>query len=250
MQKLLIILFLLISLLIPATPIQSATMVSGRPCPGGVTSSCADTSCTGFLWCQNFETETTGYDNSETWSTTGTVDPAETTSPLRGTQSATLADSSTLYRNVTTDGEIYAFGRFSFSDATPTAQTILFKGMNASSDVGWVTIQTTGKLLCQNGTVSNTASGDALANDTTYYIWIRIKAATSAEATDGIVTAEVSTTRNRADIVSGYGCSVTTGNDDDTDITSIRYMNSAAGGAGVKIDQLLGRTTSIGDVCE
>jgi hypothetical protein len=249
MQKLLIILFLLISLL-TATPIQSATMVSGRPCPGGVTSSCADTSCTGFLWCQNFETETTGYDNSETWSTTGTVDPAETTSPLRGTQSATLADSSTLYRNVTTDGEIYAFGRFSFSDATPTAQTILFKGMNASSDVGWVTIQTTGKLLCQNGTVSNTASGDALANDTTYYIWIRIKAATSAEATDGIVTAEVSTTRNRADIVSGYGCSVTTGNDDDTDITSIRYMNSAAGGAGVKIDQLLGRTTSIGDVCE
>jgi hypothetical protein len=246
MRKLLIILFLLIL----ALPVQSATMVSGRPCPGGVTSSCADTSCTGFLWCQNFETETTGYDNSETWSTTGTVDPAETTSPLRGTQSATLADSSTLYRNVTTDGEIYAFGRFSFSDATPTAQTILFKGMNASSDVGWVTIQTTGKLLCQNGTVSNTASGDALANDTTYYIWIRIKAATSAEATDGIVTAEVSTTRNRADIVSGYGCSVTTGNDDDTDITSIRYMNSAAGGAGVKIDQLLGRTTSIGDVCE
>jgi hypothetical protein len=246
MRKLLIILFLLIL----ALPVQSATMVSGRPCPGGVTSSCADTSCTGFLWCQNFETETTGYDRDETWSTSGTVDPAATTSPLRGTQSATLADSSTLYRNVTTDGEIYAFGRFSFADSTPTTAIVLFKGVNASSDVGWVSLNSTGKLFCQNGTVSNTASGDALANDTTYYIWIRIKAATSAEATDGIVTAEVSTTRNRADIDATLGCSVTTGNDDDTDITSIRYMNSAAGGAGVKIDQLLGRTTSIGDVCE
>jgi hypothetical protein len=40
MRKLFIILFLLIFLLIPATPIQSATMVSGRPCPGGVTASC------------------------------------------------------------------------------------------------------------------------------------------------------------------------------------------------------------------
>jgi hypothetical protein len=249
MQKLLIILFLLIALL-TATPIQSATMVSGRPCPGGVTSSCADTSCTGFLWCQNFETETTGYDRDETWSTSGTVDPAATASPLRGSQSATLADSSTLYRNVTTDGEIYAFGRFSFSDATPSTTTQIFKAVNASSDVGWVSLKSTGVLLCQNGTVSNTASGDALANDTTYYIWIRIKAATSAEATDGIVTAEVSTTRNRADINATLGCSVTAGDDDDTDITSIRYMNGSAGGAGVKIDQLLGRTTSIGDVCE
>lgn len=249
MRKLLIILFLLISLL-TATPIQSATMVSGRPCPGGVTSSCADTSCTGFLWCQNFETETTGYDRDETWSTSGTVDPAATASPLRGSQSATLANSSTLYRNVTTDGEIYAFGRFSFADATPTTATILFKGMNASSDVGWVSLHSTGKLICQNGTVYNVASGDALTNDTTYYIWIRVKAATSAEATDGIVTAEVSTTRNRADIDATLGCSVTTGNDDDTDITAIRYMNGAAGGAGVKIDQLLGKTTSIGDVCE
>jgi hypothetical protein len=39
MRKLLIILFLLISLL-TATPIQSATMVSGRPCPGGAGAAC------------------------------------------------------------------------------------------------------------------------------------------------------------------------------------------------------------------
>lgn len=249
MRKLLIILFLL-TLLLTATPVQPATTVSGRPCPGGVATSCADTSCTGFLWCQNFETETTGYDNSETWSKSGTVDPVYTTAILRGTQSCALADGSSLYRNVTTDGEVYAFGRFQFTDATPTAGTIIFKAMNAASDVGWVTLNTTGKLSCINGTANNTASGDALSNDTTYYIWIRIKAATSAEATDGIVTAEVSTTQNRADIVAALGCSVTAGNDDDTDITSIRYMNSAAGGAGVKIDQLLGKTTAIGDVCE
>ena len=249
MRKLLIILFLL-TLLLTATPVQSATTVSGRPCPGGGASSCADTSCTGFLWCQNFETETTGYDNSEAWSTSGTVDLAVTSSPLRGTQSATLANSSTLYRNVTTDGEIYAFGRFQFTDATPSASTIIFKAINGSSDVGWVMLQTTGKLYCQNGTATDVADGDALSNDTTYYIWIRIKAATATEATDGIVTAEVSTTPNRANIVAGLGCSVSAGDDDDTDITSIRYMNSAAGGAGVKIDQLLGRTTAIGDVCE
>jgi hypothetical protein len=43
MRKLLIILFLLIL----ALPVQSATMVSGRPCPGGAASAC--TACTGGL---------------------------------------------------------------------------------------------------------------------------------------------------------------------------------------------------------
>lgn len=42
MRKQLIILFLLISLL-TATPVQSATMVSGRPCPGGATVASCDT---------------------------------------------------------------------------------------------------------------------------------------------------------------------------------------------------------------
>jgi hypothetical protein len=40
MRKLFIILFLLIFLLFPAIPVQSATMVSGRPCPGGVAATC------------------------------------------------------------------------------------------------------------------------------------------------------------------------------------------------------------------
>lgn len=48
MRKLLIILFLLIFLLIPAIPVHSATTVSGRPCPGGAGSA---TYCTGAATC-------------------------------------------------------------------------------------------------------------------------------------------------------------------------------------------------------
>lgn len=252
MKRLLLILILVFAVMSASDARMSGVMLSGAGTASEAPpAACADTSCSGFLYCQN--AEGTGYDNSETWTESGTVDEDATTAPLRGSQSITIADASKITMNITTDGELYAFGRFSSSDVTPDGTGTIFKTTNGGSDVGKVSILSggsAGKLYCQNGTATGTAT-TALQADTTYYIWIHSKAATSAVADDGVITASVSATRNYADINADLGCSVTAGTDDDTDITSAVYSNASLGtGIVVKVDQLLGKTTSFGDVCE
>ena len=64
-----------------------------QPVGNAMGTSAAPTSCTGMLVCQNFETATTGYDNSETfWAADGAgVNPSYGTGALKGTQSLRLA---------------------------------------------------------------------------------------------------------------------------------------------------------------
>jgi hypothetical protein len=209
--------------------------------------SCADSSCTGFMFCQNFETATTGWDNSETWSTGGTVDPVDTTPTLRGTQSCSIADSSSIsHATGGTYTELFTFARYQFADSTPTAAVYIYKNMDGAADFGAVKLLTTGKLICYHGTKTNTAES-ALSDATTYYVWIHFVKGTG---TDGEMTATVSTTRNPAEATAALGCSVKDGDDADTNIDTVWFGNSAAGGAGVSVDQILVKTSSIGTVCE
>ena len=202
--------------------------------------------CTGFMFCQNFEG--TGYDNSETWTEGGTVDEDYTTTVLRGSQSCSLADSSSIRHNTGgTYTEIYAFARYRFADATPTSSTYIYKNLDGSADFGGLKLLTTGRLSCDHGAQSNVSSG-SLSSDTTYYIWIHFKASTGAG--DGIMSATVSTTRNPAEATAALGCSEEAGDDADTNIDTVYFGSSAAGGAGVIVDQVLVKTSAIGAVCE
>jgi hypothetical protein len=239
--KLIILLFLFI-----ASPVHAGMMMMTGD---GTSAACADASCTGFMFCQNFEG--TGYDNSETWTEAGTVDEDSTSPALRGKQSCSLADSSSIRHDTGgTYTELYSFARYQFADATPSISTTIYKQTDGAADFGYVLIQlNTGKLICYHGTASNIASS-GLSDATTYYIWFHFKAETSSGAGDGIMTATVSTTRNPADATAALGCSVQNGNDADANIDTVWFMNSVAGGAGVSVDQILVKTTSIGTVCE
>jgi hypothetical protein len=236
--KLIILLFLIL-----ATPSHAGMMMMTGD---GTSAACADASCTGFMFCQNFEG--TGYDNSETWTEAGTVDEDYTTIHLRGSQSCSLADSSSIRHNTGgTYTEIYAFARYQFADATPTVETDIYKNTDGAADFGALSLNTAGKLRCRHGTATNTAAS-ALSDATTYYIWIHFKASTGAG--DGIMTATVSTTRNIAEATAALGCSVENGDDADTNIDTVFFANTTAGGAGVTVDQVLVKTSAIGTVCE
>jgi hypothetical protein len=241
--KLIILLFLFI-----ASPVHAGMMMMTGD---GTSAACTDANpvgnCTGFLFCQNFQTETTGYDNGpESWTESGTVNPVSSSPALRGKQSAALSDSSEIYYTIADTTDLYAFARYQFADATPTSATIIFRATHGTGGLAYVTIATTGKLNCYSGTINNQASS-ALSPTTTYYIWFHATA--NSGATDGIMTVTVSTTPNISEATAALGCSVTAGDDADAHISRVYFGNGASGGAGVSVDQLLGKTTAIGTVC-
>jgi hypothetical protein len=242
MKKLILLLILLPTLCFAGLQEKQCAVIAQK----NANASCADASCTGFMFCQNFEG--TGYDNSETWKEAGTVDEDYTTIHLRGSQSCSLANSSSIRHDTGgTYTEIYAFARYQFADATPTVETDIYKNTDGAADFGALSLNTAGKLRCRHGTATNTAAS-ALSDATTYYIWIHFKASTGAD--DGIMTATVSTTRNIAEATAALGCSVENGDDADTNIDTVFFGNTTAGGAGVIIDQVLVKTSAIGTVCE
>ena len=219
---------------------------------GGASSAvCTDANpvgnCTGFVLCQNFQTATTGWDNSETWSVAGTVDPVSTSPALRGTQSASIANSSSISHALSDLAEFYAFARWQFADVTPSAGTTFFKANHGGSQIGSIILNTNGKLSCGHGVSTNTAS-TALSNTTMYYIWFHHKSDPAGLA--GIMTAEVSTTRDYADVNAALGCSVTNGADTDAHTSLLWLQANVDGGAGISIDQILVKETEIGTVCE
>jgi hypothetical protein len=247
MKRLLLILILVFAVMSASDARMSGVMLSGT---GSTTAApaCADSSCTGFMFCQNFETATTGFDNSETWSTVGTVNLVSTSPVLRGTQSAAVSNSSRITHD--TDGtytEIYTFARYQFADTTGSASAYIYKNTDGVADFGGVKLLSTGSLACQHGTSSN-SSANALTSETTYYIWTHFKASTGAG--DGIMTATVSTTRDPDDAIANLGCSVTNGNDADTNIDAVFFGNAGDTDTGVSIDQILVSTSPIGMVCE
>jgi hypothetical protein len=247
MKKLILLLILLPTLCFAGLQEKQCAVIAQK----NANASCADASCTGFMFCQNFEG--TGYDNSETWTyetwtEKGTVDPDSTSPALRGTQSCAIANTSYIKHDTGgTYTELYSFARYQFADATPTVVTYVYRNQDGTADFGAIRLGTSGKLTCFHGTATTTAE-TALSDATTYYIWIHFKASTGAG--DGIMTATVSTTRNPAEATAALGCSVTNGDDADTNIDSVWFGNSADGGAGVSVDQILVKTTAIGTVCE
>lgn len=242
MKKLILLLILLPTLCFAGLQEKQCAVIAQK----NANASCADASCTGFMFCQNFEG--TGYDNSETWTEGGTVDEDYTTTVLRGSQSCSIADSSNIRHDTGgTYTEIYAFARYRFADATPTSSTYIYKNLDGAADFGGLKLSTTGQLSCYHGTKSN-VSASSLSADTTYYIWIHFKASTGAG--DGIMSATVSTTRNIGEATAALGCNTTNGDDADTNIDTVYFGSSAAGGAGVIVDQVLVNTTAIGTVCE
>jgi hypothetical protein len=262
MKKLLTVLVLLFPLTVwgadvstvSGVPDSSISTISGVPGASisticGVNyndgdAACADSSCTGFLVCQNFETATTGYDNSETWTETGTVEAAYTTGPLRGSQSCQLSNSSRTYISIGDQTELYVFFRMDMADKTPSLDTIFFSLLDGSADAAKITLLTTGTVSCTHGTKTDTNATPFAAG--TNYIWIHYKG--NSGAGDGVLSMHRGSSRIYSEATEI--CSITNGDDASTNSDTFRLTNDDDGGMGPIFDQVLVKTTAIGDVCE
>ena len=206
---------------------------------GGSAAACADSSCTGFLVCQNFEG--TGYDNSESWTEScgagATCDEDSTSSPLRGSQSYLYTSgtgASDVYKSFTESDEIYFFVRFSIANDAVSNIIIIKSNETILFTVGYSPVS---KKIAYNWTF-----GSAVSLGTTYYLWGYYKKGTGE---DEINRAWISTTPTKPGSVD---YELTTGVS--TGQANRIVLYDSASGAGGKFDQVLVKTTEIGDVCE
>jgi len=134
---------------------------------------------TGAVIYQNFETATTGYDNSETWtpttSGTGTVDPVNATSPapLIGTQSGrfTTATGTAFITSPTFTAAPEAWGYMRFRPVTVQAgNRNWIIGQNSTTDLMVIRRNTAGTLRVAHGTATATTVGTVSAG-TTIHLW-------------------------------------------------------------------------------
>jgi hypothetical protein len=234
-----------------AEPIQLARMnpyVAG----GAGAASCADSSCTGFLSCQNFAG--TGYDNSETWTEyvgpNGIVDEDDTTATvLRGAQQLKIyaGDSGQLsysLKTFTEAGELWFHVLYKTPDTTPSNSIAFLQvGETGSPQRGYINLLTVGTYRCYQGTAYGTGS-TTLQDNTAYHIFGRYKAETSDGANDGIFQIWIGTSASRG---ASPDCSVITGTAEQS-VSRFRLLESYQHTA--YYDQVLIHTTEFTSVCE
>lgn len=221
--------------------------------------SCADLSCTGFDPCQNFETATTGYDNSETWTDSNCAggnicDEVDTTATvLRGTQELKLfADASAnvgIYHTLgSAASEYYYHFEYKTPNETPASDTVISKIHNGASAVGYVYLTTTGKLLVWDSGFNHSATTtDGLSADTKYHIWVHYKA---GSGTDSVLSVEFTSATTYAPLGEGDKFKgITTGHD--TASIDRVYLWAGVQERTEYFDHVLGRigATPIGTVC-
>lgn len=145
--------------------------------------------CEGKLICQNFEGA--GYDNSETWSESGTtINEDYETVVLRGSQSLLLDNAAAGNPIVTSptfsSATVWVFFRFRFPGALPAgnASFAAIYGNNPGDPLTLVLISYQASITgIRVYTDSVNLDSGAISADTTYYCWIRYTAGSGANAT-------------------------------------------------------------------
>jgi hypothetical protein len=259
-------LFLALLILLTSSPIFAQEQLArmnlgvvggGVPAEGAA---CADTSCTGFLVCQNFETSTTGYDNSETWGSSGagaTIDPVYTTTHLRGSQSLRITRAGANVQVYNTSGSLFdapeAYIHFLYrTDTIPTDTTrMLLRGITTGSATLF-TVELAGSGDGNSGALraygpATVITTDVLSANTQYHIWIHYKE--SSGASDGIFSIEFTADATRVPAGSGNKFNGVTNHNIVNHM--IQWMARITIDSMIDIyDQILIKATSIGTVCE
>lgn len=232
-------LFLTLLCLLIFCGIADARMLQGIA--GSVTASCADTSCSGFLVCQNFEG--TGYDNSETWAEScgsgATCDEDYTSSPLRGSQSykfTTGTSGSSVYVNFTEQDEVYFHIKFSIDNDSGSDLIQIGAGATSLFLIGYSS--GTNKLVYNSATLSSVT----ISTGTVYHLWGYYKKGTGS---DEINRAWLSTTTTKPGLVDYEIINGTS-----TGQASRISLKDSGNATSATFDQVLVSTTSIGDVCD
>ena len=152
--------------------------------------------CAGMLVCQNWETPTTGWDHSETWTPARqTGDAMDNTCssapcPLRGTQSikltggntGTLVVKSPTWDNTSTN-EIWAHLMVSIDNvATATNRVASLYTPDGSTALLYMNVVTSGapQLFVGSGQVNGSAG--AFVSGTVYHVWLHYTTGTGSNA--------------------------------------------------------------------
>lgn len=215
---------------------------------------CADSSCTEFLVCENFQTATTGYDSGLAWSetvgTNGVVEAADTTATvLRGTQQLKLyaGDAGQYSISRTTNAyaspaTTYVHFRWKTPDTTPSSSDDFFYILDSSGNIlCCLKLITTGTVRLYHGTAYQASAG-TLSNDTLYHIWIEY---TKGTGSDGVAKVWIGTTSTKP------GSTFTTNVTNGTATADSGKLQLRAGYQQTYFyDQLLVNGSEIGDVCD
>ncbi len=182
MRRLLLILALC---LLPVSCWGASLLGSGIVASGGGTT---------YLVDQNFEG--TGYDNSESWTESGSVDEDYTTTVLRGSNSCYVSGADSSANHIITDTSeiwLHILVRFTALPTGDPATIIRLKGNEQSTEVARVYIRTDGTAELKHG--SSISYGTTVyAINTTYHFWLHWKKSTGS---DGEAELYIGTTTTR-----------------------------------------------------
>lgn len=214
------------------------------------TASCADSSCAGFLTCQNFEG--TGYDNSEIWEEISpcvgcTMDEDYTVNPGRGLQSLRMIpgadDPAVAWYPHASVSEVYVHFMFYFTAAPSLNNSDIFSSTDAGITQLVAVLMDTDRAIKISwlgvGVSSKTAP---LSLNTWYHIWFYLKTGTGSNAEYWL---KVSTDRFEPGSPDISGTNGTWTLDRASEYPSTEHGT----GQDQRYDQILSKTTPIGDVC-
>lgn len=140
-----------------------------------------------YLVNQNFETPSTGYDNGESWTEagTGTIEAANTTTVIVGSQSLQLnlvGQTGSTYVEFTAQSSLFVKFRFRVASTNGGAQVIATIRAGATV-LGTLTLAGANRVLRATAVGgSNGTSTDVLPVDTNIYIWFEYVAGTGSNA--------------------------------------------------------------------
>lgn len=216
-----------------------ASITSGVVTNNSTQSAGEGSTCSGYTVCQNFEG--TGYDNSETWSTSGTANPDSTSPALRGSQTMSLAAGAYAYRNITAmTGDVSVHMIVQLSTISANTGQFIF-GANTGGDTRFgVTLQTAGGLRGYHGNAGCDTAAGAIAANTPIHLWVD---RTRGTGSNGTLALYVSSTRTKP---GSAACSLSNG-DGAFDID--RLVLYALGDTATKhYDQIMVKSSVIGSV--
>lgn len=228
--------------------VGSYTALTATGGTAGTTEDCA----TGVtkIHCQNFETATTGYDHSETWTQQSgsgcSYAPATTSSPLRGTQSLVMTGTSAAecftYPPVFTASATYSvFFRMTVTAGTSPTSLVRWYNAALTTPIGEIGITGPGpdQWYIKNGTTTQYSTGGTFAVGTEYYVWCDWTAGTGTNGTMYLYVA-TSTTKPGSPTAS-----ITTG---DANTNTVSGEPDISGAVTVELDQWMESTSVMGSV--
>lgn len=221
---------------------MNVTVVAGgTPAAAACTENCAD-----FIYCQN--AEGAGYDNSETWTETGsTVNEDYTTTVLRGSQSIYFPTTGSLIELISANASLYDevwvhFQLRIISLPTSSNQGIIHIQRQGVADVTMLRLNTDGTFtLVQEGGGTATTAG-AYSTGTNYHVWVRSVKSTGSNGVGALYIGTTSTRPGSA--VASFSNGGATNQAD-----RIVFKNQNSGLAYI-IDQIYFDNAEIGNVCD